>query len=117
MKDIDIFSQGKNYARAMRDKKIEIMSLTILNQTYLDVTSQIESQLLRDINTDLDENSKKVYSNEGSRRAELRKRLDMHDEYSNAQLLITNNTIKMDELHIGLQFAQNMLNLLIAFLR
>ena len=117
MKDIDIFRQGKVYARAIRDKRTEIMTTSETCKTHSDMANKIESQLLREINSDLDENNKKVYSNEGSRQAELRKRLDIHDEYSNLQVAIANNHGKIDELHIGVQFSQDMLNLLIAFLR
>ncbi len=117
MKDIDIFRQGKVYARAIRDKRTEIMTTSETCKTHSDMANKIESQLLREINSDLDENNKKVYSNEGSRQAELRKRLDTHDEHCNLKTVIAINYRRIDELHIGVQYSENMLNLLIAFLK
>lgn len=117
MKDTDLFRKGKIFAETIRDKKIEIMQKNVINQQRLDIMLQIEGELLRDINSELGENGKKIYSNEGLRQTELRKRLKVHSDYIASKQIVDANNSEIDEIHIGLEFARNMLSLVIAFLR
>ena len=116
MKDTDLFRKGKFFAKAIRDKKIEIIQKTVINQRQMVIMQRIEGELLKEINSELDDKDKKIYSNEGSRQAELRYRSEINTDHKASKQIVDTNNIAIGELHIGLDFSQNMLRLVIAFL-
>lgn len=116
-KDEDLFRDGKHYAKEIRERKIGIMHVEDVNRHHRENMLEIEDETLKEINDSTHlESTKKVFSNEKMRQAELRKRLKNHGDYNEAKLIIAKNESEMDETRIGLEYFQNMLRLVIAFL-
>jgi len=116
MKDIDIFNEGRTYAMNIRDQKtISILKGTLIQNSY-EIMKAIECAILKEINSELNPKDVKIYSNEKLRQAELIERLKIHKPYQDSKLLVDASQTELEEIRIGIDYSQNMLRLLIAFL-
>ena len=116
IKDVDYFNKGSNYANRIREQKIDIMHKTNLIEHHEDIMRECEAEVLTAINLETNGNGKKIFSNETMRQAELHKRLKTHGDYNESKQVVKANKQEIAESFIGIDFHQNMLRLVTAFL-